>query len=136
MYPDIRFATIGGQSAPAVVNDQAWYRDTYIPTVGKRGAAIIEARGLSSAASAANAAIDHVRDWVHGTGGRWVTMGVPSDGSYGIPEEIVYGFPVTCAGGSYELVKGLEIDDWSRGKMDATLKELLEERDGVKHLLG
>jgi len=136
MYPDIRFATIAGQSAPALVNDQAWYRDTYIPTVGKRGAAIIEARGLSSAASAASAAIDHIRDWVHGTGGRWITMGVPSDGSYGIPAEILYGFPVTCAGGKYEIVKGLEIDDWSRGKMDATLKELLEERDAVKHLLG
>jgi malate dehydrogenase len=136
MYPDIRFATISGQSAPTLVNDQAWYRDTYIPTVGKRGAAIIEARGLSSAASAASAAIDHIRDWVHGTGGRWVTMGIASDGSYGIPQEIVYGFPVTCAGGKYEMIKGLEVDEWSRGKMDATLKELLEERDGVKHLLG
>jgi malate dehydrogenase len=116
--------------------DDAWYRDTYIPTIGKRGAAIIEARGLSSAASAANAAIDHVRDWVKGTNGRWVTMGVPSDGSYGIPEDIVYGFPVTCEGGRYKIVKGLAIDEFSRGKMDATLKELLEERDGVKHLLG
>ncbi|MEW5881060.1 MAG: malate dehydrogenase [Pseudomonadota bacterium] len=135
MYPDIRFATIGGQPAQPMV-DEAWYRDTYIPTIGKRGAAIIEARGLSSAASAANAAIDHVRDWVKGTNGKWVTMGVPSDGSYGIPEDIVYGFPVTCAGGRYEIVKGLAIDDFSRGKMDATLKELLEERDGVKHLLG
>jgi malate dehydrogenase len=104
--------------------------------VGKRGAAIIEARGLSSAASAANAAIDHIRDWVMGTGGRWVTMGVPSDGSYGIPEEVVYGVPVICAGGKYERVKGLDVDTWSRGKMDATLKELLEERDGVEHLLG
>ena len=136
MYPDIRFATIGGQNAAGLVNDQTWYRDTYIPTVGKRGAAIIEARGLSSAASAASAAIDHIRDWVHGTGGRWITMGIPSDGSYGIPEEVLYGFPVTTAAGKYEIVKGLEIDDWSRGKMDATLKELLEERDGVKHLLG
>jgi malate dehydrogenase len=103
--------------------------------VGKRGAAIIEARGLSSAASAANAAIDHVRDWVLGTAGRWVTMGVASDGSYGIPEDIVYGFPVTCAGGRFEVVKGLDIDAFSRARMDATLKELLEERDGVKHLL-
>jgi malate dehydrogenase len=136
MYPDIRFATIGGQSAPTLVNDQAWYRDTYIPTVGKRGAAIIEARGLSSAASAANAAIDHMRDWVLGTDSRWVTMGVPSDGSYGIPEEIIYGMPCTCAGGKYEVIKGLTIDEFSRGKMDNTLKELLEERDGVKHLLG
>jgi malate dehydrogenase len=135
MYPDLRFATIGGQPAAPMV-DQAWYRDTYMPTVGKRGAAIIEARGLSSAASAANAAIDHIRDWVLGTNGHWVTMGVPSDGSYGIPEEIMYGVPCTCAGGKYEVVKGLAIDDWSRAKMDATLKELLEERDGVKHLLG
>ena len=136
MYPDIRFATVGGQPAVKLVNDEAWYRDTYIPTVGKRGAAIIEARGLSSAASAANAAIDHIRDWVQGTGGRWVTMGVASDGSYGIPEEVIYGFPVTCAGGKYQIVKGLEVDNWSRAKMDATLKELLEERDGVSHLLG
>jgi malate dehydrogenase len=136
MYPDIRYASIGGQNAAGLVNDQAWYRDTYIPTVGKRGAAIIEARGLSSAASAASAAIDHIRDWVQGTGGRWVTMGIASDGSYGIPEEIVYGFPVTCAGGRYDVVKGLDVDEWSRGKMDATLKELLEERDAVKHLLG
>ncbi|MCU0898308.1 MAG: malate dehydrogenase [Burkholderiales bacterium] len=136
MYPDYRFATIGGQSAPKVVNDEAWYRDTFIPTVGKRGAAIIEARGLSSAASAANAAIDHIRDWVLGTNGKWTTMGVPSDGSYGIPDGIMYGVPVTCANGRYERVKGLEIDEFSRGKMDNTLKELLEERDGVKHLLG
>jgi malate dehydrogenase len=136
MYPDIRYASVGGQNAAGLVNDQAWYRDTYIPTVGKRGAAIIEARGLSSAASAASAAIDHIRDWVQGTGGRWVTMGIASDGSYGIPEEIVYGFPVTCAGGRYDVVKGLDVDEWSRGKMDATLKELLEERDAVKHLLG
>ena len=136
MYPDYRFATIGGQPAPKVVNDEAWYRDTFIPTVGKRGAAIIEARGLSSAASAANAAIDHIRDWVLGTNGKWVTMGVPSDGSYGIPDGIMYGVPVTCANGKYERVKGLEIDQFSRGKMDNTLKELLEERDGVKHLVG
>jgi malate dehydrogenase len=136
MYPDYRFATIAGQPAPKVVNDEAWYRDTYIPTVGKRGAAIIEARGLSSAASAANAAIDHIRDWVLGTNGKWVTMGIPSDGSYGIPEGIMYGVPVTCASGKYERVKGLAIDEFSRGKMDNTLKELLEEREGVKHLVG
>jgi malate dehydrogenase len=135
MYPDIRFTTIGGAPAKPMVDD-AWYRDTYIPTVGKRGAAIIEARGLSSAASAANAAIDHVRDWVLGTNGKWVTMGIPSDGSYGIPQDIMYGFPVTCAGGRYEVVKNLAIDDFSRAKMDNTLKELLEERDGVAHLLG
>ena len=135
MYPDIRFATIAGQPAPKVVNDESWYRDTFIPKVGKRGAAIIEARGLSSAASAANAAICHVRDWVNGSDGEWVTMGVPSDGSYGIPDGIMYGVPVTTAGGKYERVKGLEIDPFSRQKMDATLKELQEEQDGVKHLL-
>jgi len=135
MYPDYRFATIAGQPAPKTVNDETWYRDTFIPTVGKRGAAIIEARGLSSAASAANAAIDHVRDWLLGTNGKWVTMGIASNGDYGIPEDIMYGMPVTCAGGKYSLVKGLEIDEFSRQKMDNTLKELLEERDGVKHLL-
>jgi malate dehydrogenase len=135
MFPAFAHATIGGQPAKPMIDD-TWYRDTYIPTVGKRGAAIIEARGLSSAASAANAAIDHIRDWVAGTGGKWVTMGVPSDGSYGIPAEIVYGVPCTCAGGQYTVVKDLPIDEFSRGKMDATLKELLEERDGVKHLLG
>ncbi|HSD61937.1 MAG TPA: malate dehydrogenase [Burkholderiales bacterium] len=135
MYPDIRFATVAGQNAKALVNDDAWYKGTYIPTVGKRGAAIIDARGASSAASAANAAIDHMRDWVLGTNGQWVTMGIPSDGSYGIPEDTLYGFPVTCANGEYTMVKGLEIDPFSREKMDATLKELSEERDGVKHLL-
>ncbi len=135
MYPDYRFATIGGQPAPAVVNDQDWYRGTFIPTVGKRGAAIIEARGLSSAASAANAAIDHVRDWVLGSNGKWVTMGVPSDGSYGIPEGVMYGVPCTTEGGKITVIKGLEIDEFSRGKMDATLKELEEERAGVAHLL-
>ncbi len=135
MYPDYRFATIGGAAAPAVVNDPAWYRDTFISTVGKRGAAIIEARGVSSAASAANAAIDHIRDWVLGTSGKWVTMGIASDGSYGIPEGVMYGVPVTCANGKYERIKGLEIDEFSRGKMDNTLKELEEERAGVAHLL-
>ena len=135
MYPDYRFATIGGQSVKALINDDAWNRDTFIPTVGKRGAAIIEARGLSSAASAANAAIDHVHDWVLGSGGKWVTMGIASDGSYSIPEDTVYGFPVTCANGAYTMIKGLEIDEFSRARMDITLKELFEERDGVKHLL-
>jgi malate dehydrogenase len=135
MYPDYRFATIGGQPAPKVVNDEQWYRNVFIPTVGKRGAAIIEARGLSSAASAANAAIDHVRDWLLGTNGKWVTMGIPSDGSYGIPEGTIFGFPVTCSAGRYQLIKGLEIDEFSRSKMDATLKELEEERDAIKHLL-
>jgi malate dehydrogenase len=136
MYPDYRFTTIEGQPAPKVVNDEAWYRDTFIPTVGKRGAAIIEARGLSSAASAANAAICHIRDWVLGSNGKWVTMGVPSDGSYGIPEGTMYGVPVITSGGKYERVKGLEIDAFSRQKMDATLQELMEEREGVKHLVG
>jgi len=135
MYPDYRFATIGGQSVPKVINDEAWNRDVFLPTVGKRGAAIIEARGLSSAASAANAAIDHIRDWVMGTNGKWVTMGIPSDGSYGIPEGIMYGVPVTCEGGEYKRVTGLEIDVFSRERMDLTLKELLEERDGVADLL-
>jgi len=135
MYADYRFATIGGASVKAMINDEAWNRDTFLPTVGKRGAAIIDARGLSSAASAANAAIDHMRDWALGTQGRWTTMGIASDGSYGIPEGIMYGFPVTCANGEYTMVKGLEIDAFSRERMDFTLKELLEERDGVAHLL-
>ncbi|MFN3884075.1 MAG: malate dehydrogenase [Rhodocyclaceae bacterium] len=134
MYPDIRFCTVGGKPAAALVNDDAWYESEFIPKVGKRGAAIIEARGLSSAASAANAAIDHMRDWNLGTNGGWVTMGVASDGSYGIPEGMVYGMPCTCANGKWEIVKGLEIDAFSREKMDATLKELIEERDGVEHL--
>ena len=135
MYPDFRFATVGGQSLAKLINDDAWNRDTFIPTVGKRGAAIIEARGLSSAASAANAAIDHVRDWVLGSNGKWVTMGVPSDGSYGIPEGIIYGVPVITENGEYKRVEGLEIDAFSRERLDFTLKELLEERDGVKDLL-
>ena len=136
MYPDIRFATVAGQNAVAAVNDVEWYRNTYIPTVGKRGAAIIDARGASSAASAANAAIDHMRDWALGSNGQWVTMGIPSDGSYGIPEGILYGVPCICTPGKYERVTGLEIDEFSRQKMDATLKELTEEREGVKDLIG
>lgn len=135
MYPDIRFATVAGKPALELV-EQDWYRNEYIPKVGKRGAAIIEARGLSSAASAANAAIDHMRDWNLGSNGRWVTMGVASDGSYGIPEGIIFGMPCVCADGKWEIVKDLEIDAYSREKMSTTLKELLEERDGVKHLLG
>ncbi|GMV54331.1 MAG: malate dehydrogenase [Betaproteobacteria bacterium] len=135
MYPDYRFATIAGQSVKSLVNDDTWNRDVFIPTVAKRGAAIIEARGVSSAASAANAAIGHIHDWVLGTQGKWVTMGVPSDGSYGIPEGILYGVPVTCANGSYQRVRDLEIDAFSRERMDHTLKELLEERDGVAELL-
>jgi malate dehydrogenase len=136
MYPDYRFATVDGQSLKALINDEDWNRKAFLPTVGKRGAAIIEARGLSSAASAANAAIGHVHDWLLGSGGKWVTMGVPSDGSYGIPQDVMYGVPVTTAGGEYERVTGLEIDAFSREKMDATLKELEEERAGVAALLG
>ena len=135
MYADYRFATMGGQSVEKLINDAAWNRDVFLPTVGKRGAAIIEARGLSSAASAANAAIDHVRDWVLGTNGKWVTMGVASDGTYGIPEDVMYGVPVTCEGGEYHRVKDLAIDAFSRERMDLTLKELIEERDAVAHLL-
>jgi malate dehydrogenase len=136
MYPDYRFATADGVSLKAKINDENWNRTVFIPTVGKRGAAIIEARGLSSAASAANAAIDHVRDWLAGSHGEWVTMGVPSDGSYSIPQDVMYGFPVTTANGEYTLVQGLEIDAFSRERMDATLKELEEERAGVSALLG
>ncbi len=135
MYPDYRFATIGGASLKDAINDADWNANTFIPTVAKRGAAIIEARGLSSAASAANAAICHVRDWVLGTDGEWVTMGVPSDGSYGIPEGVIYGVPVTCANGEYTRIEGLPIDDFSRAAMDKTLAELEEERAGVAHLL-
>ena len=136
MYADYRFATIEGKSVKELINDEEWNKNVFLPTVGKRGAAIIEARGLSSAASAANAAIDHVRDWLAGSNGEWVTMGVASDGSYGIPQDVMYGFPVTTANGEYELVEGLEIDPFSRERMDATLKELEEERAGVSSLLG
>jgi malate dehydrogenase len=136
MYPDYRFAIAGGASLKDKINDAAWNSDTFIPQVGKRGAAIIEARGLSSAASAANAAIDHVRDWVLGSNGKWVTMGVPSDGSYGIPEGVIYGVPVTTVNGEYTRVENLEIDAFSRERMDKTLAELEEERAGVAHLLG
>jgi malate dehydrogenase len=136
MYPDYRFATADGKSIKDLINDETWNRETFIPKVGKRGAAIIEARGLSSAASAANAAIDHVHDWVLGTNGKWVTMGIPSDGSYGIPKDVMYGVPVTCANGEYTRIEGLAIDDYSRTMMDKTLAELEEERAGVAHLLG
>ena len=135
MYPDYRFATANGQSLKDAINDADWNANTFLPVVGKRGAAIIEARGLSSAASAANAAICHMRDWALGTNGEWVTMGVPSDGSYGIPEGIIYGVPVTCANGEYSRVEGLPIDDFSRERMNKTLAELEEERAGVAHLL-
>jgi malate dehydrogenase len=136
MYADYRFATVDGKSVKAMIGDENWNRNVFLPMVGKRGAAIIEARGLSSAASAANAAIDHVRDWTLGTQGKWVTMGVASDGSYGIPQDVMYGVPVTTAGGEYARVTGLEIDAFSRERMDATLKELEDERAGVASLLG
>ena len=136
MYADYRFATIDGKSVKEMINDEVWNKDVFLPTVGKRGAAIIEARGLSSAASAANAAIDHVRDWALGTNGKWTTMGIPSDGSYGIPKDTVFGFPVTTENGEYKIVQGLEIDAFSQERINLTLKELMEERDGVKHLVG
>jgi len=133
-YPDIFHAEVAGQNAAKLVNDQAWIEGTFIPTVQKRGAAIIEARGLSSAASAANAAIDHVRDWVAGTN-EWVSMGVPSDGSYGIPEGLIFGFPCTTAGGKYTIVQGVDHGDFAKGKIAATQKELTEERSAIEHLL-
>ncbi|HZP11738.1 MAG TPA: malate dehydrogenase [Nevskiaceae bacterium] len=136
MYPDYRFATANGKPLKSLIDDEDWNRNTFLPTVGKRGAAIIAARGLSSAASAANAAIDHVRDWILGSDGKWVTMGIPSDGQYGIPRDILYGMPVITDKGEYRLVDGLEIDAFSREKMDATLRELEEERAGVASLIG
>lgn len=136
MYADYRFATVDGKSVKEMINDDVWNKDIFLPTVGKRGAAIIDARGLSSAASAANAAIDHVRDWVLGTNGKWTTMGIPSDGSYGIPKDTLFGFPVTTENGKYKIVQGLEIDPFSQERINFTLKELMEERDGVKHLVG
>jgi malate dehydrogenase len=135
MYADYRFATIGGAAVKAMINDETWNRETFLPTVGKRGAAVIAARGLSSAASAANAAIDHMHDWALGTNGKWVTMGIASDGWYGIPKDVMFGFPVTCAGGDYKVVEGLAIDEFSQSCINKTLAELLEEQDGVKHLL-
>jgi malate dehydrogenase len=135
MYADYRFATIGGESVKAMINDETWNRETFLPTVGKRGAAIIAARGLSSAASAANAAIDHMRDWALGSQGQWVTMGIPSDGSYGIPKDVMFGFPVTTENGQYQIVQGLDIDAFSQECINKTLNELLDEQNGVKHLL-
>ncbi|MGX9687918.1 malate dehydrogenase [Deinococcus wulumuqiensis] len=133
-YPDLSQATVGVKPALEQI-DRAWYENDYIPTVAKRGAAIIEARGASSAASAASAAIDHMRDWALGTPeGEWTSMGIPSDGSYGIPEGLIYGFPVRCKDGKYEIVQGLDVSDFSRGKMDATARELEEERDEVRKL--
>jgi len=135
-YPDINHCLVKGQGARTLV-DQDWIEKDFIPTVQQRGAAIIKARGASSAASAASAAIDHIRDWFRGSPqGDWLSMGIPSDGSYGIPEGVIYSYPVICRGGQYEIVQGLDIDAFSRARMDATHKELLEERDGVKDLLG
>jgi malate dehydrogenase len=135
MYADYRFATVGGKKVKDMINDQVWNATVFLPTVGKRGAAIIDARGLSSAASAANAAIDHMRDWALGSKGKWVTMGIPSDGQYGIPKDTMFGFPVTTEGGEYKLVEGLEIDAFSQECINKTLKELQDEQAGVAHLL-
>lgn len=136
-YPDLFQAEINGQSVAKMINDQAWVENSFIPTVQKRGAAIIEARGLSSAASAANAAIAHIRDWVQGSpAGDWVTMGVPSDGSYGIAEGVMYGYPVTCRNGEYQVVQDVALSDFSKTRMQATHQELLEERAAITHLLG
>ena len=135
-YPDVHHASVKGKPALEQI-DQAWYEGTFIPTVQQRGAAIIKARGASSAASAASAAIDHMRNWALGTSeGDWVSMGIPSDGSYGISPGVIYGYPVTCRNGAYEIVKGIDVTDFSRARMQATLKELHEERDAIKHLLG
>jgi malate dehydrogenase len=136
-YPDLFQATVDKKKVWPLINDHAWLESQFIPIVQKRGAAIIDARGLSSAASAANAAIEHVRDWIRGTpAGDWVSMGMPSDGSYGVSEGVIYGYPATCKNGQYKIVKGLDISDFSRARMQATLKELHEERDAIRHLLG
>jgi malate dehydrogenase len=135
MYADYRFATIAGASVKDMINDQDWNANVFLPTVGKRGAAIIEARGLSSAASAANAAIDHMRDWALGSQGKWVTMGIPSDGWYGIPKDTMFGFPVICQNGQYQVVEGLPIDEFSQTCINKTLKELQDEQAGVAHLI-
>ncbi|HQU02645.1 MAG TPA: malate dehydrogenase [Acetobacteraceae bacterium] len=135
MYPDYRLATAGGKSLPALINDAAWNSDIFIPTVAKRGGAVIEARGASSAASAANAAIDQMRDWVRGTKGKWVSMAIASDGSYGIPEGIMFGVPVTCEAGHITRIENVAIDHFAQSKIDITLNELIEERDAIAHLL-
>ncbi|MEN3352941.1 MAG: malate dehydrogenase [Betaproteobacteria bacterium] len=135
-YPDLFNAEVEGKKVWPMINDQNWLENVFIPTIQKRGAAIIDARGLSSAASAASAAMDHVRNWVYGTpDGDWVSMGIPSDGSYGIAEGVIYGYPTTCRDGRYHIVKGLEVSDFSKARMQATLKELQEERDSIKQLL-
>jgi malate dehydrogenase len=135
MYADYRFAKVAGQSVKDMINDHGWNANTFLPTVGKRGAAIIAARGVSSAASAANAAIDHMRDWALGTQGKWVTMGIASDGQYGIPEDTMFGFAVTCEGGDYQVVQDLPVDAFSQECINKTLKELQDEQAGVAHLL-
>jgi malate dehydrogenase len=136
-YPDVFQAEVEGRLVWPLINDQTWLEKDFIPTVQKRGAAIIDARGLSSAASAANAAIAHVRNWIYGTPeGDWVSMGLPADGSYGIPEGVMYGYPAVCRNGRYEIVKGIDLSDFSRARMQLTLKELHEERDSIRHLLG
>jgi malate dehydrogenase len=136
-YPDLFNAEVEGKKVWPMINDQNWLENVFIPTIQKRGAAIIDARGLSSAASAASAAMDHVRNWMYGTpDGDWVSMGIPSDGSYGIAEGVIYGYPTTCRDGRYQIVKGLEVSDFSKARMQATLKELQEERDSIKQLLG
>ena len=135
MYADYRFASVNGRSVKDAINDHDWNVNVFLPTVGKRGAAIIAARGLSSAASAANAAIDHMRDWALGTQGKWVTMGVPSNGEYGIPKDVMFGYPVTCEGGEYRIVEGLTVDAFSQECINKTLKELQDEQAGVAHLL-
>jgi malate dehydrogenase len=135
MYADYRFATVNGQSVKDLINDHDWNANTFLPTVGKRGAAIIAARGVSSAASAANAAIDHMHDWALGSNGKWVTMGIASNGEYGIPKGVMFGFPVTCVGGEYKIVEGLVIDAFSQECINKTLKELQDEQAGVAHLL-
>ena len=136
-YPDLFQAEADGKKVWPMINDPAWLEKDFIPTIQKRGAAVIDARGLSSAASAASAAMNHIRDWVHGTPeGDWVSMGLASDGSYGIAEGVVYGYPATCRDGRYQIVQGLEVSEFSRARMQATLKELFEERDSIKQLLG
>ena len=135
MYADYRFATVEGQSVKQMINDHTWNTNYFLPTVGKRGGAIIEARGASSAASAANAAIEHIRDWALGSNGQWVTMGIPSQGEYGIPEGIIFGFPVTTSNEEYKIIQNLEMDEFSKERLALTLKELLEEQEAIKHLL-
>jgi malate dehydrogenase len=136
-YPDIFHAEVEGKKVWPMINDMNWLEKEFIPTIQQRGAAIIQARGLSSAASAASAAMDHVRNWIYGTpDGDWVSMGLPADGSYGIPEGVIYGYPATCRDGRYQIVQGLEISEFSKARMQASLKELQEERDAIKQLLG